>query len=362
MAEPSQCPQPPSPPAQTSGNPAAAPITKEEILSVAVATTSTKYDVLPPRTQQPVASIQRISASNLQAQTSPATTTPPTGPRLMVPDSGELLASARAKIATTKEATTSTASGSSHDEATQEFEITHLKTIKCDICQQKNTEFLYKCQDCAFNHQICSGCVETTNPKPADGSTGRRDWSVHAKLKDAHAAYSQPICLGRKKDGSYERNGVKLVLAQGKKGGVRRPKKTTPKRDVTPAERKAAVRRATGGHRTSEQGRRILARATSRLEKGQDEDLKARVEAARARRDKEAEHAPEAPAEGKKRKADVLDNEDEDDIDDDGKHEIDNDEEDTGQKLDEDDGEDQWDELETAAAIQQSMLDIAPRE
>lgn len=355
MAEPSQSPQPPSSPAQTPSNLAAVPISKEKFFSVAVATTSTKYDVLPPRNQQTGASIQPISASNLQAQTSPATPTPPPGPRLMVPDSGELLASARAKLAATKEAPTLTASGSSH-EAIQEFEITHLKTIKCDICQQKNTDFLYKCQDCAFNHQICSGCVETTSPKPAEGSTGRRDWSVHAKLKDAHAAYSQPVCLGRKKDGSYERNGVKFVLAQGKKGGLRQPKKTTPKRDVTPAEHKAAVRRATGGHRTSEQGRRILARATSRLEKGQDEDLKARVEAARARRDKEAEHAPEAHAGEKKRKADVLDNDDEDDIDDDGKHDIDD------EKLNEDDGEDQWDELETAAAIQQSMLDIAPRE
>jgi hypothetical protein len=356
MAEPSQSSQPPSSPAHTPSNPAAVPISKEEILSVAVATSSTKYDVLPPRTQQPGASIQPISASNLQAQTSPAPPTPPSGPRLMVPDSGELLASARAKLAATKEASTPTASGSSHDEAIQEFEITHLKTIKCDICQRKNTDFLYKCQDCAFNHQICSGCVETTNPKPAEGSTGRRDWSVHAKLKDAHAAYSQPVCLGRKKEGSYERNGVKFVLAQGKKGGVRQPKKTTPKRDVTPAERKVTVRRATGGHRTSEQGRRILARATSRLEKGQDEDLKVRVEAARARRDKEAEHAPEAPAEEKKRKADVFDNDDEDDIDDDGKHDIDD------EKPNGDDGEDQWDELETAAAIQQSMLDIAPRE
>lgn len=64
--------------------------------------------------------------------------------------------------------------------------------------------------------------------------------------------------------------------------------RNSPRRDVLPVERNAAIARAIGKHKTTEQGRRILAMATASLERGQSPELKERIEAARARRDIEA--------------------------------------------------------------------------
>lgn len=219
---------------------------------------------------------------------------------------------------------------------------------------------------------------------------GRKDWSVHAKLKDAHADHTQPICLSKKEDGSYESNGVKFVLAQGKRSGVKQARKITPKRSVTPGDRNSAVRRAIGGNKTTEQGRRITEMARAKLEEGQDQELRARVAAARARRqaqdEAEGKAQPEArgkakpEAEEKKRKAAVLDEEDDGnayvvvdavvdvedadevadgdadgDADDDADEKADEDGDGDETQNDEDDG---WDPADTAAALEESVRDI----
>jgi hypothetical protein len=236
--------------------------------------------------------------------------TAPSGPKTVASNSTQLLASARAKLAATKKASTPSPSTPSPNPGVQLFEITHLKTIKCDVCQQKNGDILYKCQNCNAHHQICSRCVENTNPTPPEGSLGRKDWSVHAKLKDAHTAYSRPICPGKHEDGSYEANGVKFVVLQGKKGGLKKARKTTTKKDVTIGDRNATVRRGVGASKTTEQGRRIAEAARAKIERGQSEELKEKVAAARASmdvRDKgEAGSQGQIQAGDRKRKAVVL--------------------------------------------------------
>lgn len=202
---------------------------------------------------------------------------------------------------------------------------------------------------------------------------GRKDWSVHAKLKGAHAAYTQPFCPDRKEDGGYERDGIKFVLAQGKRGGMRKPKKSTPKGDVTSAERNAAVRRAVCGHKSIELASRISQMAASRLNRGQSQEMRDRVAAARERQTG-AEAGIDSPVAAKsqtdikKRKAAVLDQDGADDDDDgkgmndDGTEEHDGD---WGRRDDDDrsnedmqhDEENGWDELETANALETSVLD-----
>jgi hypothetical protein len=273
------------------------------------------------------------------------------GPKTVVSNSAQLLASARAKLAATKKASTPSPSTPSPDPSVQLFEITHLKTIKCDVCQQKNGDILYKCQNCNAHHQICSRCVENTNPTPTEGSLGRKDWSVHAKLKDAHAAYIRPISPGKHEDGSYDGNGVKFVVLQGKKGGLKKASKTNTKKDVTLGDRNATVRRGVGASNTAEQARRIAEAARAKIERGQSEELKERVAAARASmdmRDKsEAGSQGQSQAGDRKRKSDVLDVKDAD-LD--------------GEKGDEDttqvDRDEGFDEVETAASVKESLRDI----
>jgi hypothetical protein len=278
------------------------------------------------------------------------TNTATSGPKSVISNSAQLLASARAKLAATKKASTPSPSTPSPDPSVQLFEITHLKTIKCDVCQQKNGDILYKCQNCNAHHQICSRCVENTNPTPTEGSLGRKDWSVHAKLKDAHAAYIRPISPGKHEDGSYEGNGVKFVVLQGKKGGLKKARKTNTKKDVTIGDRNATVRRGVGASKTTEQARRIAEAARAKIERDQSEELKERVAAARASmdlRDKsEAGSQGQIQAGDRKRKADVLD----EDADLDGE----NGDEDATQ-VDRDEG---FDEVETAASVKESLRDI----
>ena len=300
------------------------------------------------------------------ATSAPMTPAAPSGIRSQVPNSAQLLATARAKLAATKKSKTPSGSTPPAGVDNQQFEVTHLKTIKCDICEQKNTDILYKCQNCSYHHQICSRCVENTEPKPADESKGRRDWSVHAKLKDAHADYTQPISLGRKEDGGYEGDGVKFVLAQGKRGGVRKPRTSSAKREVTPSDRNAAVLRAIGGNKTTEQGRRIMEMARARLARSQSLELRDRVAAARARRDgqDEAGGKIQPPAVEKKRKVAALD---EDGGVETGEYGVENKNEVALEDADWDgDGGDEngdamrdegWDPVETATAMEESMHD-----
>ena len=284
------------------------------------ATAPTKYDVLPPRSKPMDTSTFPPSSSTARVQPSPTTPSVSAPLDTDVQRSAQLLASARAKLAAQKEATTASTLSSAptppNDAEVQVFEVSKLKTIKCDICQQRNTNILYKCQNCTFHHQICSHCVETSDPKVPAGSLARKDWSVHAKLKDAHAAYKQPVCLGKNSDGTYERNGIKFVLAQGKRGGTKKPRKTTPKPDVTPAERNAAANLAIGFNKTTELGKRIMAEARARIDRSTSADLRDRIEARRA--SGVGEETAKAESEDGKRKAEVLD-EDEADEHEDGK-------------------------------------------
>lgn len=295
-------------------------------------------------------------------------------------DSAKLLSKARAKLAAAKKATPAAVT-LLIDTTVQHFELTHLKTIKCDICQQKNGHILYKCQDCAFQHQICSRCIETTDPAPAEGGARRKDWTVHARLKKAHAAYIQPVCPGKKEDGSYERHGVKFVVLQGKRSGLKKPKKQAAKKETTATDRCAAIARGIGPHKTTEQGRRIAEMARARVERGQSEELRERVAAAKARlvSKDEIKDQPEGQdlvlSKNRKRKAavledkDVNENEDKnqgaqdkgdgktDDEENDDTTQIDVD--DRGDAGDADNRDDGWDEVETAAAVEASMRDIA---
>jgi lysyl-tRNA synthetase class I len=152
--------------------------------------------------------------------------------------------------------------------------------------------------------------------------------------------------LGRKDDGSYERNGIKFVVAQGKRGGVRRPKKTAPKKDATIAEHNAAIRRAIGGSRTTEQGTRIEQKAREQLERSTSEDLRERVDTARAWMD--AELQPQARAQDharkNKRKADALEEDEDSEGFVDTRHGL-------KERVNE--------KMEKAATAQNSMLDIA---
>jgi hypothetical protein len=313
MADSSQ-PDQTLPLATQPSNGSPAPSTNKEKSSLAPAAVSTKYDVLPPRSKSSDTSTRPASSSTAQVEPAPTTPSVPSSVRPVVQNSAQLLASARAKLAAEKQATISSTPMPSDDAKAQLFEITKLRTIKCDICQQRNTDVLYKCQNCTFNHQICSLCVENSDPKGPAGGLAKKDWSVHAKLKDAHAAYKQPVCLGKNSDGSYERNGVKFVVAQGKRGGLRKPRKTNSKTEVTPADRNAAANRAIGINKTTELGRRIAGAANIIRERSSSADLKARVEVHRAREDWAEE--VNAEAQDRKRKADMLD-EDEDD-----KHEV----------------------------------------
>ena len=308
-------------------------------------------------------------SSSLTTPTAASSTTP-SGSSAKMTNSAQLLANARAKLAAAKKTTTPSASEPSPDANVQIFEITHLKTIKCDVCEQKNSEILYKCQNCPDHHQICSRCVENTEPQPAGTTVGRKDWSVHAKLKDAHADYMQPICMHKKEDGGYEYDGVTFIMAQGKRSGIKKVRKANPKTKVTTVERNSAVHRALGGNKTTQQGRRIEAMARAKLEKGQDQDLRARVAAARARRAKQDEAGGKAqPQAGEnKRKAAVLDEEDDDSgtdvmvdatVDVEDASEVTT-EEGNGEdsEVTQNDEEDGWDPEETAAAMRESVHDI----
>jgi hypothetical protein len=388
----------------------------------AIASGATKYDVRPP--PQKKDDSNEATSSIPSAHPSPSTTAAPNAmtpaapslstsshstPSLSTPappsttsskalKSSQLLANVRAKFAEEK-ATSPSASTPSLDTGIQQFELTHLKTIKCDVCEQKNGEILYKCLNCPGHHQVCSRCVENTEPKPNGKSVGRKDWSVHAKLKEAHADYAQPTCLNKKQDGSYESKHVKFVLAKGKKSGVKKQGKIHNRRGLPHIDRNAAVLRALGANRNTEQGRRIIAMARLKLEKGEDQELRAKVAAARARyrMEEEAEGAAVGTGEGKarrprekKRKADVHDEDDgeeyrvveaivdvEDafeDIDEDVDEDMDKDEDadadqdgdkDADADADEDgdgDGEDEWDRWdpkETAIALEQSVRDMS---
>ena len=328
MAESGQ-PQQTSPsPTQASKN-SAAPTINEKKRSLAAVITSTKYDILPPG-YKPAAmastkydvlsplskaddpSIQSASSAMAKAHPLPATPTIPSALLSAVRYSAECLAAARTKLAAQKEATTASASKPSEDASKQVFEVTKVKTIKCDICSQKNTDLLYKCKNCFFHHQICSRCVESNDPKASAGRLGKRDWSFHAKLKDAHASYKLPVCLGRMEDGSYEDDDVRFFVAQRRRDGTKKDKKTNPKGGVKSSDRNARVSRATVGSKTTEQGRRIAEAAKAKFDRSMSTELGGRVEAARARMNGEED---EVAAQGRKRKADVLDEDEDEDED-----------------------------------------------
>ncbi len=180
----------------------------------------------------------------------------------------------------------------------------------------------------------------------------------------------QPISLGKKEDGSYERDGVKFTVAQGKRGGLKKPRTPTPKRDRTPHERNATGRGGMGRGENTEHGRRIVEMARARLEKGQDPELKERIAAARARRDAQAaaEAGEKAQTQAqavekkkkkkkKKRKAAALD-EDEDGGEDDNNKDDEDKEGDDKRGDDPEDGSGEvWDEVEIAGALLQSTVD-----
>lgn len=285
-------------------------------------------------------------------------------------NSAQLLAKARAKLAATKKIPMPPASTASADGANvQIFEITHLKTIKCDVCEQKNVDILYKCQNCTDHHQICSRCVKNTEPLPAGPIVGRKDWSVHAKLKDAHADYMQPICMHKTEDGGYEYDGVRFVMAPGKRSGMKKGRKPNPKTKVATGDRNAAINRALGGNKTTQQGRRIEAMARAKLQKGQDQDLRARVAAARARREKQDEAGGKAqPQAGeRKRKATVVDEDNDSGTNvmvdaivdaEDGSEVTTEEGNDEDSEVTQNDGENGWDPEETAAAMKESVRDI----
>jgi hypothetical protein len=372
---------------------------------------ATKYDVLPPQEGQEIGRSNEATSSSTIPSAHPfpstsvvpnaVTPAPPTLSSLSTPaassgsnfkalKSAQLLANARAKFAAEKKETRTSATTSSGNTGVQSFEMTRLKTIKCDVCEKKNVDILYKCLNCPGHHQVCSRCVENTEPKPSGTSVGRKDWSVHAKLKEAHADYSQPICLNKNQDGSYESKDVKFGFAKGKKSGVKKEAKSS-RRSSTPSDRSTAALRAMGANRNTVAGRRITAMARVKLEKGQDQELRARIAAARARN-----HLEEAggTGEGKalrrtgsmKRKANVLDedgnagdeyavvdaivdvddadpdaDEDDDvdsnlDVDEDGD---DDEEADADKDGDGDgDGDDGWDPTETAIALEESVRDM----
>ncbi|ERF77052.1 hypothetical protein EPUS_07958 [Endocarpon pusillum Z07020] len=379
MADPSQPQQPPLSATQASSD----PTSKQKPLSPAPMASATKYDIAPPHPQE-AGSSSGPTLSKPLTQASPTTPgtpsvmsatpsslitpaaaslTTPSGSSSKMTNSAQLLANARAKLAAAKKTTTPSASKPSPDANVQVFEITHLKTIKCDVCEQKNGEILYKCQNCPDHHQICSRCVKNTEPQPAGITMGRKDWSVHAKLKDAHADYMQPICMHKKEDGGYEYDGVKFIMAQGKRSGIKKVRKATPKTKATAVERNSAVHRALGGNKTTQQGRRIEAMARAKLERSQDQNLRARVAAARARRAKqdEADGKVQPQAGEKKRKADVLDEDDDSstDVDIENASELTTEEgNDEDSEATQNDGEGGWDPVETAAAMKESLRDI----
>lgn len=320
-------------PQQTSPSPAQA---KKEITgarvnqekrSLADAMASTKYDILPPLFKIDHPPIQPASSSMTQAHRLFATPTIPSELLPAVRYSAECLAATRIKLAAQKVATAASASGQSEDANKQVFEVTKVKTIKCDICMLKNNDLLYKCKNCLFHHQICSRCVENHDPQASAGKLGKKDWSVHAKLKEAHASYKLPVCLDRMDDGSYEKDGVRLFIAQKRRNG-NKDKKSKSKTGVKPSERKVRVYRTRGGSETTEQGRRIVEAAKAKLGRSMSAELGGRVEAARAMMNREEDGAE---AQGTKRKLDVLvEDEDEDE----------NEDEDEDKDEDEDEDED----------------------
>jgi hypothetical protein len=376
------------------------------------ATTATKYNVLPPlqESQETGRSNQAATSSVPSAQpfpstsvlVSPMTLAPPTLSSSSTPaissasnnkalKSAQLLANARAKFAAEKKKTTQSATIPPPNTGIQSFEITRLKTIKCDVCETKNVDILYKCLNCPGHHQVCSRCVEHSEPKPDGKTVGRKDWSVHAILKEAHADYSQPICLNKNQDGSYESKDVKFVFAKGKKSGVKKEGKLSNRRSSTPSDRSTAALRAMGASRNTAHGRRITAMSRAKLEKGQDQELRAKVLAARARNNLEeaggtGEGKASRRSRAKKRKADVLDEEGNDgdesvvvdavvDVED-ADPDVDGDDNaDTSMDVDEDgaedtdaakdgnedgdgDGDDGWDPTETAIALEESVRDM----
>lgn len=379
MADPSRPQQPPLSTTQASSD----PTSKQKPLPPATMTSATKYDIAPPYPQEAGSSSGPTSSKPL-TQASPTTPgtpsvmsgipsslvtpteaslTTPSGNSSKITNSAQLLASARAKLAAVKKTTTPSASKPSPDANVQVFEITHLKTIKCDVCEKKNSEVLYKCQNCPDHHQICSRCVETTEPQPAGITVGRKDWSPHAKLKDAHADYMQAICMHKREDGGYEYDGVKFIMAQGKRSGIKKVRNATPKTKATAVERNSAVHRALGGNKTTQQGKRIEAMARAKLERSQDQDLRARVAAARARRAKqdEADGKAQLQAGEKKRKAAVLDEDDDSsmDVDVENASEVTTEESnDEDSEVTQNDGQGGWDPEETAAAMKESLRDI----
>lgn len=381
---------------------------KGQTLAQATTTRSaaaSKYDVLPPQESQATGRSNQATTSSIVAP-NPVTPAPPTltssstpaassGSNSKALKSAQLLAKTRAKLAAEKKENAPPATTPSPDTGIQSFEITRLKTIKCDVCEKKNVDILYKCLDCPGHHQVCSRCVEHTEPKPSGKTVGRKDWSVHARLKEAHADYSQPICLNKNQDGSYESKDVKFVFAKGKKSGFKKEAKMGSRRSTTPSDRSTAALRAMGANRNTPEGRRITAIAKAKLEKGQDQELRARIVAARARNKLEeaggtGEEKASRRSRTKKRKADVLDKDgnagdeytvveavvDVEDADADGD---DDDDADTNMDVDEDgdqdedadaekdgdddgdgdgDGEDGWDPTESAIALEESVRDM----
>jgi hypothetical protein len=344
-------------PTQALSSPALHPDGKDETLPAVVPTISTKYDILPPRPGQ-----SNDAASSTQlAQTYPIKSAASSGSDTAVQNSAAILVQVRAKLAAAKETRSPSAATPSYDPSVQVFNVTYLKTIKCDICKRKNGDFLYKCI-CDDKLQICSTCVESSNPRPAKGIIGAKDWSVHAKLKEAHASYKQSICPGREEDGSYERDGVKFVVLQGKRGGKKTLRKDTPNKGVTLTDRNTSVRHGTATHRVTKRDKTVVEIAKARLERGQSEELKNKVAAARARmsaRNNAGGRADQFPVDDRERKAAVLHedgNGEPDDDDSDSEAEAEDGE---FKSMTQRDTDWEWDEIETAAAVEASIRDVA---
>jgi hypothetical protein len=223
--------------------------------------------VQPSASEDPTASSTRTTSA-ISTTTEPALT-----------GQFAILEQARAKLAAAKKANAAVTPDPSQVDNVQVFEVTQLKTIKCDVCQQKNTNILYKCHSCVFRHQICSLCIESTESKPAGGIVARKDWSIHNPLKDAHAAYITPDCPGKNADGTYEGNGVKFVIAQRRKGGTSKgtKKESSGRRSTTPEDRNAALRRAIGTNKTLAQQDRVLEMTKARFERSQSQELLKKV-------------------------------------------------------------------------------------
>lgn len=164
-------------------------------------------------------------------------------------------------------------------------------------------------------------------------------------MKEAHAAYTQGGRVSNQKDGSYEHEDVKFVHAQGKRNGVRRPKRSVSRKEVTPTERNAAVSQAFGKHRTTEKGKRIVELAPATPERGRSESQAKKGSGAGARRE----------SKGRKRKATVFDGEVGDDDNDgevEGEAKVDSEQEKRGR----------LEILERGSAMPEPMDDVGRRE